>query len=452
MVIVHRGWWRLKVKRLVGLIVKYFIKPLMRKVGLHIVQPIIGRYLNAIIGTSHKARKTDLITTRTAHLIARRPYVESQKIRIIFLFQSASFWPSWESLWEECKNDSRFETHMLVCDDPIKEKVQFASAQSFLTEKKIDFEHVRNVDICEIAPHIIVVHTPYDGHRPNSLRSGPLSARGFRIVYIPYGIEISDSPQAQRDHFTVDVIENAWRIYTFSENMLPEYRFYSTFGGDAARSYGHPKFDGLLGFKDAGLPEDILIKAAGRKVVLWKVHFPKEVDGILITPSLETYINFARKLTDFQDLFFIFMPHPKFYEQANYFGNSDLLNSLLEQAENAVQFTDDDYRQVLMNCDYYMIDRSALMIEAGITGRPILFMENDNYTEPMTSPVQTIIDTYYKSSSARDMVNFIDRVVISGEDERRDERIAAVKSVILNLDGQSGSKIKEDMVRALQAE
>jgi len=379
-------------------------------------------------------------------------YKPNEKVRIVFIFQAASFWPSWESVWEACSKDDRFDARMYVCDDIIREKTQFNTARQFLDEKGIEYTHISNVNLSELKPHVIVLHTPYDGgHRPKYLHGNRLSADGYRVIYIPYGIEISDTGGARNDHFTGTVTPNTWRLYTFSPEMIKDYKRFSPTGGDMVRSFGHPKFDGLVNRKTHSLPDEIRQLAKGRKVILWKVHFPKRVGGKLITPSMQEYLKFAKTLAEYDDLFFVFMPHPKFYEVLGKFINKSQFQNTLESAENLFQFFDDDYRDVLLSCDYYMIDRSAIMIEAGITGKPIVYLKNHSYAEPMTAPVQKIVDSYYQASDCAGMGKFI-KDVVYGQDDLKESRNAVFKEVLPDCDGNSGERIKEDIYNSLTSE
>ena len=140
---------------------------------------------------NNEFRFSEHLVVSLSHHQLKRPYRDGEKIDIVFLFQAASFWPSWESVWDACNEDIRLNPIMLVCDYDIKEKTQFKSAQNFLNKKNIKFRHISDVNLDDISPHIIILQTPYDGHRPFYLRANRLSAKGYRIVYIPYGIEIS---------------------------------------------------------------------------------------------------------------------------------------------------------------------------------------------------------------------------------------------------------------------
>ena len=391
------------------------------------------------------------ILVNMSHSLLKRPYRDGEIIDMVFLFQAASFWPSWESLWEECLADSRINPMMVVCDYDFKEKSQFKSAQTFLNNKNIKYHHISDFNISSVRPHVFVLQTPYDGHRPRYLHSDMLSSKGNRLVYITYGIEISDTDRARSDHFMGGVTTNAWRVYTFSENMIEGYKYYSPTGGDMVRSLGHPKFDLLDKKYFPELPPEIKERAAGRPVVLWKVHFPKEVNGDLITPSIDIYIELLNDISNYKNIYFIFMPHPKFYEKLAEFSNVGAFKKKIEKLENVYQYFDDDYRPVLLNSDYYILDRSALMVEAGVTGRPILFL-NASKSEVMTQPVKSIVDTYYQAQSYKEIKHFIDQIVLLDSDPLKEKRLKAFSSVLKNTDGMSGHRIKEDIVNSLKDE
>jgi CDP-glycerol glycerophosphotransferase (TagB/SpsB family) len=229
---------------------------------------------------------------------------------------------------------------------------------------------------------------------------------------------------------------------------------FSPTGGDMVRSFGHPKFDRLNRENFPSLPEEIKKKAKDRKVLLLKVHFPKKVNGKMITPSVDMYKNFINKLPQYKNLFCIFMPHPKFYEQLEeVLGNEKLkeFKEVLDNADNVIEYNDDDYRPVLMNCDYYIVDRSALMIEAAVTEKPILYVSTKN-PEKMTAPVQKIVDTYYQATTGKELINFLDEIVIPDKDPLKEERLSVFRSIIPDMKGKSGFLIKEDIVNSLKKE
>lgn len=386
------------------------------------------------------------------------PYIKGEKIRIVFLFQVASFWPSWESFYKACIEDDRFDVKFLFLDETVREKVQMKTAEHFLMRENINYINFCDFDIDAYNPHIIVVQTPYDaGHRIKAHWSSAWKAKGYRVIYVPYGIEISDTETSHGMHFEQHVIENAWRVYTFSETMLKDYRKYCVNAG-AVRALGLPKFDSLYHREKFKLDEDLVARIGGRKVCLWKVHFPKifEEGGkdIFVTPDVNEYIKFAEYASNNKDVFFIFMPHPRFQEPVKNKTLQELANRLvntLEEIDNVYIDRKDDYRFSIVNADMIIIDRSAVMVEAAAVDVPVLYMVNEQFYEPVTKAIEPLMESYEQGTSCDDMISFVE-TCLDGKDTRKELRNKAFHECIPFFDGNSGERIKEDIYAGVLAE
>ena len=434
------------------------------KAEQNILQTLDGRIWQAEQNISNQQNRQDYILQKFSDWYTEEsyhkkliPYLPTEKIRIVFFFQIASFWPSWESFYEACVQDSRFNVQMVLLDDEIEEKVQTQTAFQFLTDQGIPFIKMEEFSLNMFKPHIAVYQTPYDNwHRTYAHWSDSIKAEGVRIVYIPYGIEISDTAKARDDHFNCGVLKNAWRVYTFSDKMLEDYKKYSS-NSEAVKALGHPKFDGLYHKEQYVLPQNVLPRINGRKICLWKVHFPNhiKVDGkdVLITPSLEEYVQFAKQIGSYSDLFFIFMPHPKFREMCQWIEGADeqadKLFALLQQQENVYIDMDDDYRPALANADYIIIDRSAVMVEAGAMDVPVLYMQNQEFQEPSTKAIEPLIQSYYHGFRSEDMIQFLESCK-NGIDPEKGNREKAFHQCIPYFDGCCGKRIAEDIVQEME--
>ena len=67
------------------------------------------------------------------------PYISGEKIRIVFLYQIASFWPSWESFYWSCINNDQMDVRILFLDETNTEKSQMKGAEQFLIERNIPY-------------------------------------------------------------------------------------------------------------------------------------------------------------------------------------------------------------------------------------------------------------------------------------------------------------------------
>lgn len=386
--------------------------------------------------------------------------LKGEKIRVCFLFQIASFWPSWDTLWRECNNDDMIDLKVILFDKTIIEATQMKTAKKFLEVNRIDYTEYHENIIDEYKPHIIVIQTPYDAtHRPEELWADRLKSKGYRIIYIPYGIEISDTIESRDIHFKNNVVLNSWKVYTFSKKIKEDYLKYSNLDKSHIKELGHPKFDSIYNYVETDKINFLKEKAGGKEIVLWKVHFPKyfknkEDKLLLCTPYIREYENFSKVMDSFDNFFYIFMAHPKFYDMSSNIEDGLLSLKLLKELKskkNVYIFEDDDYRPGLLAADYIMIDRSSLMVEAGATQKPILYLSNDDYKEPMTTAIEQLINSYYQGTGCEDMIKFLE-MCKKGEDSNKNKRISAFNECITFFDGLSGYRIKEDMINSLLLE
>lgn len=381
-----------------------------------------------------------------------------EKIRIAIMFQVASYWPSIESFYQECMVDDDVDIRIFFVDDLSVEKVQMRDTVPFLEKNQLPFEVYSEKKVEQYQPHVALYQPPYDVlYRNPTALSIHLLRKGIRIVYIPYGIELADTEDARLAHFHTYVVRNSWRIYTFSKLMWEDYQTYCP-NRHAVRATGSPKFDSIYN-KNINLDQNIMEQAAGRKIVVWKMHFPKLIyDGLKqlqVTPYLSEYIYFADRIVEFEDLFFVVMPHPLFFSETlphTMAEEAKQLFELLEAVSNAVIDLSSDYRHSLYNADAIIVDRSALMVEAGLCKVPVLYMKNKDYEEPLTRAVKHIADTYTQGSTAEDIISFLRKFQSDLLQDGIEKQSAAIEEAIPFMDGLCGRRILEDIKAGIHKE
>ena len=89
--------------------IKFVLSPLIKRIQIE-EEKIICEIKNEIrISTEALQREFQNVQ----YSINQVPLYSGEKIRILFLFQVASFWPSMEPLYEELSKDCRFHTKLL---------------------------------------------------------------------------------------------------------------------------------------------------------------------------------------------------------------------------------------------------------------------------------------------------------------------------------------------------
>lgn len=388
--------------------------------------------------------------------------MDGEKIEALFMFQAGTVWASMDSVYRSCISDERFDVKLALIEETTVESSHMIGAQEYLEKEKIDYCMYEELNFNSYCPHIVFVQFPYDAacHTPETL-SLQFKRRGSRVIYIPYGIEISDTELARKDHFNSFVVENAWRIYTCCEGIKKEYEKYCR-NRRAVRVCGSPKFDGVANKCLFSMVDALLEKANGRKIVVWKMHFPKKINenGCMkqITPDMQEYIEFAKRLDNYENLFFIVLAHPKMLKgvvASDIQGDDSLMKQakelieILETKENAAIDISDEYRNSLYNADAIIMDRSGVLVEAAMLDVPILFMLNKNYIEKLTAPVQNIVDSFIQGTTYKNMIDFIDDFQ-NGLDVMAVKRRASLKTNFPLADGDCGKRIKTELVESLQ--
>ena len=390
-----------------------------------------------------------------------RPYVEGEKLQVAFLFQAGTVWASWESVYDAFVNDDRFNVRIILLTQTTVETSHNKDAEDYLKNIGLDFEMAEDINFDEYIPHAVFIQFPYDAafHTPDML-SLRFRNRGSRVIYIPYGIEISDTPMARKDHFNSRVIENSWRIYVSAEGIKAEYDKYCR-NREAVRVTGSPKFDCVRNKEKYPLPQCIKEKAASRKIVILKLHFPKVniIDGVrcMITPYLSEYKLFAEQLSNYRNYFFIILPHPKMVGKmvaSDIQGDNLLVDEslelmrLLDVNENVYIDTTSDYRYSLYNASAIIMDRSGLMLEAAMLDVPLLLMENSDYKEAYTRPVDEVMNTVAKGATCNDMCTFLDELSLNKDYSNADTKEALNEWFPLS-DGLSGKRIRDDVYASI---
>lgn len=385
-------------------------------------------------------------------------YKSSEKIRIVFLFQIPSVWASLESVWKIVIKDSRFDTKVILLNDARYEMPQTKGAEEFLIKNNIEYLNADEFDFLKFKPHIVFLQMPYDVTcRPRHLYSDYIKSLGIRIAYVSYGIEFTESTWWGYTFLNESFRAKPWKVYTISKLMKNEHTLKSVQGSDHVVVTGHPKFDGLCNNKsDFSLSYEINEKVNNRKIVFWTMHFPVYVTVTeKATPELLEYVNFAKKINKYTDLFFIVRPHPKFYEVYRQWGYEEEIKdfyNLIRNNKNSILDEESDYRTSLYNADYVIGDRSALMIETCALQVPAIYMSNINYKEKLLPSVAPIFESYYHGSTCSDIEKFINMIINNEYDYKKKEREEALKQCVPYLDGKCGERIVKDLIDSLEME
>ena len=224
-------------------------------------------FLNKLREILTAANVTDEITL----LLNEINECTKDKINALFLTQEISCWPSLESVFAAVQHSENYEFSLVYI--PFSH-VNFTEQTDYYdTYKAMGLPILRHneYDLIENSPDIAFVIKPY-ANIPEPYQTRHLEAVISRLIYIPYGMEI-----------TMDLIQYGFQYYTHYKawrhcaygNIVKEYGTkYGYRNGENIAVWGHPKADHYIhsNSEHINIPSEWGEIIRGRKVILWTPH------------------------------------------------------------------------------------------------------------------------------------------------------------------------------------
>ena len=381
-----------------------------------------------------------------------QPFQKPEKIRIAFLFQSASLWISWRSLWQAISNDQRFKAYVVLApflSHPHIELSFYEQAKSLLNDEGISFITADCFCPNVFKPHVVFYQTPYSNSVPSYLSPRAFLKIGALIAYVPYGLDIGGGALNINSQFNAPLHQIAWRIFVRSERHKRMFAKYCRSGSCHVAVSGHPKLDMIQDLESFPVNQNFKDKIAKRTVVLWCPHF-----SVGEPPAWSTFIDYVFEiLTEMEkreDLFLLVRPHPLLF--------STLLKRIwnkeqeedfrlrIEKTQNIILDELSDYRHAFSVADALMTDAGSFLLEFFATGKPVLYLEKyDGYG--LNDDIE-VIKHLYIAKSTKEVLSFLD-MIQRGEDYMADERRKAIPRFLFGLDGCNGERIRDHIFDAI---
>ena len=405
---------------------------------------------------SAAAAAAETAATAMTAITAMTEYHPGQAIRVAFLVQHSSIWPSWRSVYNAAGKDPRFSVCVVLTPfvHPFSSEAKaYEDMKQCLLSEGVPFCTADYFDPASSRPHVVFIQNPYEETRPAHLRIDRLSAAGCRITYIPYGLELGGGAWNIGAQFDTALHRSAWRVFVRSERSRTMFGRYCLSGNNHVVVTGHPKFD-ATNIPPETAPRKLLDHIAGRKVILWTPHF-----SVGTPPSWATFQTYGdyilSEMRRRPDLFLLMRPHPLFFKAMREHnawdaGQEKAFRNELNATENFALDEAADYHTALSVADALMADVGSFLLEFLPTGKPLLYLHCEGGLG--MNDDGEIIDALYAAYGLSDITSFID-MVARGEDPRKHIREAAVPDFLFGLDLNStaGERICEHIHQALNA-
>ncbi|MGG3799025.1 glycosyltransferase [Metabacillus fastidiosus] len=374
-----------------------------------------------------------------------------QKLKVVFLVQLPSIWPSTESVWKAFKDDNRCEVQIVQLpfyhhnyDDKINKNIG-----SYLFQKNIPFTYWYDYKLENEKPDVVFFQNPYDSTRPVEYSFERVSKIVRRTVYIHYCLDMLGG-EVLDYQFKLPTAVHSWKVFVRSEKYRDMFEKYAPNRGSHIVVTGHPKMDILFNLESTIVNKELEEQIKNRKVFLWNPHHTLgENEWSTFIKWQELLLNLAEKSAD---MFLIIRPHPLLFGNLKrYFGNEFVSTfiSKVTSMENVMLDLSDDYKEVFKISDALISDASSLLLEYLPTKKPIMYLPKKNGVG--LNDDGDVVNYFYKGLEEKDIDNFIN-LILNNEDPMYHERTSQIEKYLFKFDGKAGYRIKENVISSIDAE
>ncbi len=319
------------------------------------------------------------------HIVKLQKKLKSgEKIKVGFVFLSnLSSNPFWTYLYDEFKQDDRFEPYMIIAP------YSFLSKEYLLeTTQKIykllkdkgynvisgwDFENNKTKDISkDFDESIMFFMDPYQ-HLTDKTFLIKKFIKTCLTYYVPYSYCIVNLDNTT----SMDPHKYAYKIYPDTKLHIELIKKYSLNKNNIA------KFVGYLG------SQKLLIEK--ERQYEWK-QCNENVKKVIIAPHHllglgnflhlhQTYIDIAQKYKD--KISFVFKPHPIFKESLLKYWTQEEIDAYMKKWEDMpnTKLEFGDYENLFFTSDAMILDSGSFCAEYSLLNKPFLFMEKNSATQ-----------------------------------------------------------------------
>jgi hypothetical protein len=381
---------------------------------------------------------------------------KKEKVKVAFFLTHESVW-KYDLLFDLMLHNPRFDPVIFVC--PVvnygMENMLFEMNKSFESFKKRGYNVLKTydniteeyLDIKKIfSPDIVFYTNPYEGLQdyryyikkfPNTL-----------TCYVPYAVMTVNLDLI----YNLDFHNLVWKIFaeTSMHNEIASQKQRNK--GRNIIVTGYPGFDQLIINKK---PREVWKnKNSGLKKIIWAPHHSM-TELNKVSNFLEYYDFFLELAINYKDkLQIAFKPHHLLrvkLESDYYWGKekTDMYYNKWANLENC-QLENGDYIDLFLTSDALIHDCGSFMAEYLITGRPVLYMiRNESIIDYLNVFGAKTLAVHYQSRNQKQVIDFIENVVLKGNDSMKEERNNFVKNSLLPKNKLTAS---ENILNYLESE
>lgn len=361
------------------------------------------------------------------------------KIRVAFIVQRPALWPNHASVYEAMRADPAFEVSVLAIPKippaaSAPDLAEYGRLKTFLRGRGIAFSEGYDIEgkvwvnPLEFGlPDIVFLPQPY-AHTQDYLYHSAYLKHFCSLAILPYSMTMTNLPDSQ---YYAPVYADSRYIFIESEAHKALFLAHAPALADKLFVTGHPKLDAYRGPGPGDLALWKCPSATHR--IIWAPHFTVTNDRTPHTFSnfFEYYEFFVETARRHPGMEFVLRPHPELFEHMVATGmktraESNAFRDRFNALPNGQVNEGGDIFTMFRQSDALLLDSISFLAEYAPTGNPICFL--DSPRRQRLNPIgERLLHTYYVAWNETEIRQFIEEVVLTGRDPRREERLEAVR-------------------------
>lgn len=361
-----------------------------------------------------------------------------QKIKVCFYVIYDSCFP-FEPLFKKMQSDLLFEPYVVIIPDTSRGKsnmfYQVDKGYKSLSEKYGDFVHkcydLQTKDFIDFTPNMDILATsqPYETMSDEIYSINYATSKQILTIFAHYTMEVAS--WGKNEIVPTYALNLCWKIFVNTKYGFDEHQMLTLNNGKNAILSGYVKMDSLFQVK----PQ----KRERKKIIIAPHHtIYSTSDCALQLSSFLQYADFFLEIYErYPQIDFIFRPHPLLVivlAKDEYWGQKKLDSYLakLKTFKNVTYQEGGEYFETFVNSDGILHDCGSFVAEYLYTDNPCCFMLKDSATNENNFALlgKECLKHYYQAFDESDIIDFIENVVIKGNDTKKAQRITFAKEVL----------------------
>lgn len=384
------------------------------------------------------------------------------KIRVAFIVQRPALWCNHASIYEAMQADLAFEVSVIAIPKrpPAAQEVDLAEygrLQTFLQEKGIPFFGGYNESaqawinpLTFGLPDIVFLPQPYS-FTQSYMYGGDYLSQFVKIAYVTYGAVVSSIMTAQL--YSSPFFKDCWRIFVESEGHRKLFIELNPHLSDNIIASGQPKADTYLApAQCVGLWK---LPMANKRII-WAPHFTVSRDKTPHTFSnfFEYYDFFLQYAVSHPNIEFVLRPHPELFEHMVATGlktrtEAESYWNQFNALPNGQVYESGDIFELFKESDALILDSLGFLVEYLPTGKPICFL--DSFRRQRLNVIgEALLASYYRAWNPQEVEQFIQEVVVDGQDRLKEKRLEARRTHLLLPKWGAGVEIAKHILKQME--